>query len=655
MPLKLWSGIVYAYTDFYERSAMYTFIAAPIFHSTAQPYCCRLDDGCLVVRVRVNKGLAADKVFVRIVPEGEEICVRAVKLNRKNFSIAKRFSEDWEWWEANLKVEVPLLNYRFICVTASGTFNYNAKGLCSHTPLDRDDFKISFLNEPPQWVEDSIFYQIFPDRFCCGDSSTNVKDGEYSLAGQTVRAFDWEAPLDKSCGNVSFYGGDLPGITAKLPYLQELGINALYLNPIFTSPSNHKYDVADYYNVDPHFGGNDALAELRRASSLINMRLVLDLVPNHCGNQNTWFKKAQTDKNSLEYAFFTFYNDNPEQYEMWLGVRTLPRLNYCSQELRKRMYLDCKSVMRRWLLPPYSIDGWRIDVANMLARQKMDQLGHEIGKEMRRAVKEENSQAWILGEQFFDPSDYQQGDEFDASMNYRAFCMPVNQWMAGFDFEGFKGHEWGCTTALSSSDLAEQMQSFRAAIPEKNALNMLNLVGSHDLPRVKTFNQGRADKAAALYTMLFAYQGVPCIYYGDEIGLEGGPDPDNRRTMIWDEDKWDKNMLSLMKRLCVVRKQSSALRRGGLQWLIAQDNSLVFMREDKHSRAICTIVREGQESQSKCPKASIEYLSIPVQAAALAEGVKFRGAVSGKIAQVKNGCLAILPSCLGAEIWLEEP
>ncbi|MGM9999007.1 MAG: alpha-amylase family glycosyl hydrolase [Candidatus Bruticola sp.] len=630
---------------------MYTFIAAPIFHSGAKPYCSRQDDGTLLVRVRVNKVLAAEKIYVRTVPEGEESFVCALKLNRENLPAATRFSEDWEWWEAYLKAEVPCLNYRFICVTPSGTLNYNAKGLCSYTPLDRDDFKISFQNEPPQWVEDAVFYQIFPDRFYCGDSSTNVKDGEYSLAGQTVRAFAWEAPLDKSCGNCSFYGGDLPGIVVKLPYLQELGVTALYLNPIFTAPSNHKYDVADYYNVDPHFGGNEALAELRRASALIDMRLVLDLVPNHCGNQNYWFTKAQTDKSSPEYAFFTFYNDDPEQYEMWLGVRTLPRLNYRSQELRERMYLGHESIMRRWLRPPYSIDGWRIDVANMLARQKMAQLGHEVGREMRQAVKEENSQVWILGEQFFDPSDYQQGDEFDASMNYRAFCMPVNQWMAGLDLEGFKGKEWGCRTPLSSLDLAEQMQSFRAAIPEKNALNMLNLLGSHDLPRVKTFNQGRADKTAALYTMLFAYQGAPCVYYGDEIGMEGGKDPDSRRPMIWDESKWDRSMLSLIKRLCAVRKQTGALRRGGLQWLMAQDDSLVFMREDEHSRAICTIVREGKELPSNTVA---EYLQVPVQAAALPEGTKFRGTISGHIARVKNGLLAILPSHLGAEIWVEE-
>lgn len=634
---------------------MYTFISAPIFHAVVPPYCCQLEGSRrLVLRLRLSQELAIENVYVRTAPEGEENFTQAVRLQPSERPEGAQPSDStWEWWEASLEVDVPLLQYRFCCVRAQGNLYFNAKGLCSFTPLDRDDFKVSLVNEPPQWVQDSIFYQIFPERFCCGDSSTNVKDGEYTLAGKTAKSFAWGETVDKACGNSSFYGGDLPGITSKLDYLSQLGVNALYLNPIFTSPSNHKYDVADYYNVDPHFGGNQALAQLRQATQDKNIRLVLDLVPNHCGNHNDWFKRAQQDKKAAEYSFFTFYNDNPEQYEMWLGVNTLPRLNYRSPELRRRMYAAQDSVMRRWLREPYSIDGWRLDVANMLARQKMDQLGHEIGREMRQAVKAENPQAWLLGEQFFDPSDYQQGDEFDASMNYRPFCMPINQWMAGCDFEAFKGSRWGDRAPLASADLVEQMQSFRAAIPEKNALNMLNLLDSHDLPRVKTFNQGRTDKAAALYTFMFAYQGVPCIYYGDEIGMEGGCDPDNRRTMVWDEGQWDKQMLQIMKRLCAVRKKVASLRGGGLQWLYAEGGSLAFMREGEGPRVICTITREEESTaRGKLPEEA--YKTISVKAAALPEGAKFKGWFSGRSVCVKEGCLAILPSKVEAEIWLEE-
>ena len=634
---------------------MYTFISAPIFHAAIPPYCCKLEgSNGLIVRLRLSKELAVENIYVRTAPEGEECFTEAVRLSSNELpELAKRSDDTWEWWEACLEVNVPLLQYRFCCVTSRGNLHFNAKGLCSFTPLDRDDFKVSLLNEPPQWVQDSIFYQIFPERFCCGDSSTNVKDGEYTLAGKEAKAFAWGDPVDKAAGNCSFYGGDLPGITSKLDYLSELGVDALYLTPIFTSPSNHKYDVADYYNVDPHFGGNEALAQLRQATKAKHMRLVLDLVPNHCGDHNDWFKKAREDKNAPEYSFFTFYNDNPDQYEMWLGVSTLPRLNYRSSELRRRMYGDSDSIMRRWLREPYSIDGWRLDVANMLARQKMDQLGHEIGREMRQAVKEEAPQAWLLGEQFFDPSDYQQGDEFDASMNYRAFCMPMNQWMAGFDFEAFKGKGWGDRAPLSDTDLVEQMQSFRAAIPEKNALNMLNLLGSHDLPRVKTFNQGKEYKASALYTFMFAYQGVPCIYYGDEIGMEGGQDPDNRRPMIWDHTQWHSRMLAIMKKLCAARKEVECLRRGGLQWLYAEGGSLAFMREGQGPRAICTISKENRPIENSESSVST-HIAIPVKAAALPEGTRFKGVIYKSTAVVKNGMLSVIPTQIGAEIWVEE-
>lgn len=635
---------------------MYTFISAPIFHAAIPPYCCRLNgSNRLLLRLRLSQELAVENVYVRTAPEGEERFIEAARKPQSEApELAKRYDNRWEWWEAYVEVDVPLLHYRFCCVTAKGNLYFNAKGLCSFTPLDRDDFKVSLVNEPPEWVQDSIFYQIFPERFCCGDSSTNVKDGEYTLAGKTAKAFAWSDPVDQASGNCSFYGGDLPGITSKLDYLCELGVNALYLTPIFTSPSNHKYDVADYYNVDPHFGGNKALAQLRQATKDRHMRLVLDLVPNHCGDHNEWFKKARQDKNAPEYSFFTFYNDNPDQYEMWLGVSTLPRLNYRSQELRRRMYADRDSIMRRWLREPYSVDGWRLDVANMLARQKMDQLGHEIGREMRQAVKEEAPQTWLLGEQFFDPSDYQQGDEFDASMNYRAFCIPMNQWMAGFDFEAFKGKGWGDKAPLADIDLVEQMQSFRAAIPEKNALNMLNLLGSHDLPRVRTFNQGKSTKASALYIFMFAYQGVPCIYYGDEIGMEGGKDPDNRRPMIWDQTQWHSRMLAIMEKLCAARKQVESLRRGGLQWLYAEGGSLAFMREGQGPRAICAITRENRPIESSESGVST-HTAISVKAAALPEGTRFRGVIYNSTAVVKDGMLSVIPKQIGgAEIWVEE-
>jgi hypothetical protein len=184
---------------------------------------------------------------------------------------------------------------------------------------------------------------------------------------------------------VEFYGGDLAGIEQRLDYLHDLGVNALYLNPIFTAYSNHRYDVVDYFNVDPHLGGNEALASLRRATKERGMRVILDIVPNHCGADHPWFREAQKDLNADSAGFFTF-SRHPDEYLCWLGVRSLPKLNYANTQLRARMYSGDPSVFRQWLRPPYSIDGWRIDVANMLGRQGADQLGREVAEGIRWAT-----------------------------------------------------------------------------------------------------------------------------------------------------------------------------------------------------------------------------------------------------------------------------
>ena len=238
---------------------------------------------------------------------------------------------------------------------------------------------------------------------------------------------------------IEFYGGDLPGITGKLDYLAGtssssgpgLGVNALYLNPVFTAYSNHRYDVADYDNVDPHLGGNAALAELRRGLTDRGMRYMLDIVPNHCGFMHPWFRAAQADPAAATAEFFTFRH-HPDDYECWLGVRSLPKLNYRSPRLREAIYAGPDAVFRRWLRPPYAADGWRVDVANMLGRHGVDQLGAEVARGIRQAVKAENPDAYLLGENFFDATAQLQGDGWDASMNYAGFTMPLWYWLRGF-------------------------------------------------------------------------------------------------------------------------------------------------------------------------------------------------------------------------------
>lgn len=654
---------------------MYSFTSLWAFHASVPPYLATDKDNPrqLSLLLRTRKEAGVSNVFVCTAPEGEGIATEARRTDPEFEPMLQRsaaYASDWEWWKVRIEIGAEHTGYKFRLVTEQGHFFLNARGIIRGTPLDKYDFKYNFSDNPPEWVRDSVVYQIFPDRFCCGDPETNVKDGEYELVGQPVKAFAWDEPLDTACGNRSFYGGDLPGIVKKLDYLQDLGVTALYINPIFTSPSNHKYDVADYFNVDPHFGGNEALAELRKETRRRGMRLIIDFVPNHCGNRNDWFVKACEDKQSPERSFFKFHNDNNSDYERWLGVGTLPRLNYRSRELRRRMYGNRNSALRVWLREPYSLDGWRLDVANMLARYKFCDLGHEVGREMRKAVKRQKAQCWLLAENFFDYSDYEQGDEFDAVMNYRGFCLPCLQWMAGRDYKAFEGHPGGDPCPLPTADFACQLQSFRSSVPESIALNMLNLLGSHDTPRLMTMNRNARRKVEALFILMFAYQGVPHVYYGDENGMEGGGDPDCRRPMNWNAENWDTELHELVKKLCSLRKEVNALRRGSLQWLCASGDSIAFVRDDGVRRAVCTVCRAtaseetlleaaAADSASALPvkpagDSAVALAEVSVKAACIPENTVFVGAVSGIRTVVSGGVIKALPMGLGAEIWLEE-
>ena len=208
---------------------------------------------------------------------------------------------------------MPVSSYRFLILAEDRTSWYNASGLHAYNPTDAEDFRILADYEAPSWLKNSVFYQIFPDRFADGDPSNNVRDGEYEYAGYPVRAREWGAPPTSGsrAAMVEFYGGDLAGIISHLDYLTDLGVNALYLNPIFTAFSNHRYDVTDYFSVDPHLGGNPALENLHQALSARGMRYILDIVPNHCGYLHPWFQAAQADPSASTADFFTFRSSTP--------------------------------------------------------------------------------------------------------------------------------------------------------------------------------------------------------------------------------------------------------------------------------------------------------------------------------------------------------
>lgn len=575
------------------------------------------------LRLRVPTGAPVEMVYLRCAPDGEQQMIKAHPRPR----VA---GWDCEWWEVTLHLHEQKFGYRFYILSREGGWWYTAAGVHRHVPTDHTDFIILADYHAPNWVESSVFYQIFPDRFADGDPSNNVRSGAHMVDGKPAVARQWGELPDKHQGGREFYGGDLQGIEQKLDYLQgRLGVNALYLNPIGTAPSSHKYDVASYTEVDPHFGGEKAFLSLKRELEQRDMRLILDIVPNHCGSAHPWFQAALQDAKAETAEFFTF-RKHPHEYEAWLGISSLPKFNYHSERLRRVMYADPESIMRTWLKPPFEIDGWRVDVANMLARQGAHQLGHKILRGMRRAIKAEDPECYFLGENFFDASPYLQGNELDATMNYRGFMMPLYHWLTGRDYNTVFERDYADRFPLSTADLEAQWRAFRSAVPWIINRQQFNLLDSHDTPRLLTLVDRDRAKAAVARLILFTYPGVPCVYYGDEIALEGGRDPDNRRTMNWDESSWDQEWLDGWAQLVRLRTGAPALARGSFQVLEREGNTLAFLRESRQQRLL-TVARRGD----------CQVERVCVRDAAVPDRTRFRELFSGAVASVENGYLPV--------------
>jgi alpha-glucosidase len=482
-------------------------------------------------------------------------------------------------FQCRLAPRVARLRYRFRLEVGSGLLHLTMTGLHRIDPVDAFDF--TWLGgAAPEWPLDAVLYQIFPDRFDDGDPASNVRDGEWSLRGTPTRARRFgELPLHwREAGNLDFYGGDLPGIERRLGYLASLGVTGLFLNPIWPALSNHRYDLVDHARVDPHLGGDAALASLSSALAARGMRLVLDVVLNHTGSGHPWFNRdgltsaaggAFRDRDAPERAYYRFRRW-PDEYNAWLGFDSLPRLNLADDGLRGRLFRAPDSALRKFLRPPFSVDGYRFDVANMMGRDGAEQFHRELFAEIARSLRDENGDAWLLGEHFFDPDKLCKGDGLDGVMAYHAFTFPVRAWLTRRDRRGSQ-------VDFDAADLVAHLRAAWARMGWPAARRSSLHVNTHDLPRLQT--EGGDPRNLDVATGLqLALPGVPCLYYGDEIGLAGGADPDNRRCMEWDEARWDRPRLAETGRRVAARKSSLALRRGGFVDLGSRGDLLAFAR-----------------------------------------------------------------------------
>lgn len=433
----------------------------------------------------------------------------------------------------------------------------------------------------PTWAKDAVWYQIFPERFANGDS-TNDPPGTEPWGGVPKRD--------------NYFGGDLQGIINRLDYLQDLGINAIYLNPILESQTNHKYHTTNYYTIDDNFGTNKTFKTLVDECHRRGMRIIIDGVFNHTGVD--FFAFQDIKRNEECSRFLKWYNVHsfpvqpPEKpnYEAWWGLGDLPKLMTNNPEVRNYLFDVTKFWMR------FGIDGWRLDVPN--------EMSHDFWIEWRKLVKEANPDAYIVGEIWEDASRWLQGDQFDAVMNYlfRNACI------------GFFAR-----ADLKPSQFDSLLNHVRGLYVENVNQAMQNLVGSHDTERYLTLCGGDVSKAKLTALFQMTYVGAPMIYYGDEIGMEGLRDPDCRRTMVWDTTRWNKDLRSHYKKLIKIRRDHRVFREGTFSAVHVDDvaNTYGFLRSLGTEQAL--VVVNNSASQ----------LSFGVVSSKISDG-KWRDLLTGK-------------------------
>ncbi len=546
------------------------------------------------VRVRVPNAAAAGRVLLRYVEDGEP---RAVEAERD------AGGEDETWWRASFPVAGERCRYRWLLDHGDRGYAWlNGAGVSSTDVADADDFVVACDPGAPDWHAGAVVYEIFPDRF--------ARSGAAGLDDLP----DWGVPrpwdtLPEGRGPntpYEWFGGDLPGIEQHLEHIARLGANVLYLTPVFPAGSTHRYDAESFDVVDPLLGGDEALDSLLAAAHARGMRVVGDLTLNHCGAGHSWFRDARAYTSAPERAFFYLDDRLPGGYECWLGVRSLPTLNWTSPELRRRM-LD--GVARRWLRR--GLDGWRIDVANMVARLGAYDANHEIASQTRDALAAERDDALLIAEHAHDFRPDLQGGGWHGTMNYSGFLRPVWSWLRRDELpEDLRTHFWALPVGLpllDGSAAVATMQAFRSGVPWRSVASSWTLLDSHDVARFRTVTGSRERQLVGVGLQMTT-PGVPMVFAGDEIGLEGQWGEDARRPMPWDRiDTWDGPLFEEYRVLVALRRSSDALARGGIRYVHVSPDAIAYLRESRSERLLCLAARAPHEPIA-APFAGLETL-----------------------------------------------
>ncbi len=560
----------------------------------------------------------------------------------------------FDYYKCQVQMDDQVFYYSFEIIGDGERYFYDRVGLF------RDyrhfyQFAIQPGFSTPDWAKGAVMYQIFVDRFCNGDKSNDVLSNEYNYVGANVTAVsDWnDLPANLDVGR--FYGGDLEGVRQKFNYLKSLGVEVIYFNPLFVSPSSHKYDIADYDYIDPHFtliknDSGDCLAPgdydnthasryKKRVTNMENLeasnqffatfveeahaagfKVILDGVFNHCGSFNKWLNRekiytkeeghpagAYESKDSPYNSYFRFNDDNawPDNhtYDGWWGFDTLPKLNY---EGSQKLYDYIMDIGRKWVSPPYNCDGWRLDVAADLGHS--EDFNHQFWRDFRKAVKEANPKAIILAEHYGNPSAWLQGDEWDTVMNYDAFMEPLSYYLTGMEKHS---DEYQASAMGDGERFKNTMLHFMARMKTPSLYVAMNQLSNHDhsrflsrtnhvAGRVADLGHKAAEEGVSIPVMKLAtlvqltWPGAPTLYYGDEAGVCGFTDPDNRRTYPWGHENRD--LIDFNRDMIMLHKSSTAIKTGSFRFLNCGRDYISYCRFNKEE-AIVVAINSGDKAQ----------------------------------------------------------
>ncbi|WP_373717654.1 glycoside hydrolase family 13 protein [Jeotgalibaca porci] len=570
---------------------------AALYHRPESEYCYIYAPGHVHVRLRTKKGDVAKVGFIK----GDPFILHLKKWYEEELQMEKIASTDLhDYWMIDTDEYVKRMAYAFHIYGEDGSdVIYNDRGVYPYIKESLENsglyFRLPYFHESdrfkaPEWVKETVWYQIFPERFSNGDKKNDPEN---------VLEWDSRDVLTRT----DFYGGDIQGIMDKLDYLQDLGINGLYLTPIFRAPSNHKYDTTDYYEVDPDFGDKALFRSFVEEAHKRGMRVMLDAVFNHIGAESTQWRDVAEYQEESRYKDWFFIKEHPVPsaeeirnrppetiehvenlpYETYAYVPMMPKINTHNPEVQEYLL----NIATYWI-KEFDIDGWRLDVAN--------EVDHAFWRKFNEACLAVKPDLYILGEIWTSSRSWLDGEQFHGVMNYSLVGNIIDYFV-----------EKQIPTRKMANVLNEQLMQYRKQTQE----TMFNMLDSHDVPRILTMANGDIDLVKATLTFMFMMHGTPCIYYGTEVGMMGGADPQNRRCMVWDEEQQDRVMYDFTKELIAFRKEfQPLLSYGFLKWdIVLDEEKVVGVKRHIGDEALIAYFNQGEEDFTieKDPNAKVVF------------------------------------------------